>query len=278
LYRRSSLISVLLWLAPALAQPNLQIVQTALHQFDGGPVMPKPATYQPTELLFFTGKVAGYKKGPKEAVSLEWEAQAFDDKGVALAPSKKQPIQAELSEEDKNWLPVIRLDMELPQTASCRNCLLKLQVRDLVAGTSAKAEVPFAIQGLEVQPSDELVVRNFRFQRAETDQNPLKDPAYRPGDEIWGRFEITGFKYGEKNLVQVEYGVSVFRPSGKLLYQEPKAATANESSFYPRRYLPGVLSMKLDSKVPPGEYPLVLEVRDLIGNQKTEMRFTFRVE
>lgn len=276
--RRSSLFLALVWVAPIFAQPKLQIVQPALHQFDGGPPMPKPAAYQPTELLFFTCRLTGYRKSPKEAVSLEWEAQAFDDQGVALAPPKKEPIQAELADEDKDWQPVIRFSIELPQTAVCQNCKLKLQVKDVLADAKASADVPFMIQGRPVEASETLVIRNYRFQRAEEDLNPLTVPAYRPGDDVWGRFEITGFKYGEKNRIQVEYGLSVFRPSGKLLYQEPKAAAADETSFYPRRYLPGVLSLKLDSKMPPGEYPIVVEVRDLLGNQKFESRVIFRIE
>lgn len=240
--------------------------------------MPKPALYQTTELLFFTCRVTGYKKSPKEAVSLEWEAQAFDDKGIALAPPKKEQVQAELSDEDKDWQPVIRFSIEMPQTAVCQKCLLKVQLKDVLADSRTSVEVPFQIQGREVEPSEALVIRNFRFQRSEEDANPLAVPAYRPGDDVWGRFEITGFKHGEKNRIQVEYGLAVFRPSGKLLYQEPKAAAADESSFYPRRYLPGVLSLKLDSKMPPGEYPIVVEVRDLLAGQKFETRVMFRIE
>lgn len=260
-----------------LAQPKLQIVQPAFHQFDGGPALRGGVEYRSTETLFFTAKISGFQKSPKATISLEWTLQTFDDKNVPLAPAETKPIQVELAEEDKDWQPLIRYQTELPQTATCSSCKLKLTVRDKLANAEVAVQAPFAILGIRVDPAESVTIRNFRFTRSESDSTPLAVPAYRPGDELWGRFEITGYQYGEKNRVQVEYGLSVFRPSGKLLYEEPKAATADEASFYPRRYLPGVLNLKLD-KLPPGEYPIVIEVRDLAAGKKYEERVTFRVE
>lgn len=273
----------LLYLLPVLvathggAQPKLQIAQTAFHQFDGGPALRGTIEFQTTETLFFTAKISGFTKSPKETISLEWMIETFDDNNVSLAPPEKKPIEVELAEEDKDWQPLIRYQVELPQTATCKRCRLKLTVRDKLANSQADAELPFAIRGLTVQPAESVTIQNFRFTRSENDAAALTVPAFRPGDELWGRFEITGFVYGEKNRVQVEYGLAVYRPSGKLLYQEPKAAAADETSFYPRKYLPGVLNLRLD-KLPPGEYPIVIEVRDLGSGKKYEHRVAFRVE
>jgi hypothetical protein len=260
-----------------LAQPKLQVVEAAFHQFDGGPAIRGGVEFLTTETLFFTAKVSGFQKSAKEAIALEWTIETFDDDKVPLAPAETKPIEVELAEEDKGWLPLIRYQVELPQTATCNACRLKLTVRDKLANAQAVADLPFAIRGLRVEPAESITVQNFRFTRAENDPTPLAVAAFRPGDELWGRFEITGYVYGEKNRVQVEYGLSVFRPSGKLLYEEPKAAAADETSFYPRKYLPGMLNLKLDS-LPPGEYPIVIEVRDLAAGKKHEHRVTFRVE
>lgn len=239
--------------------------------------MRAPVEFQTTETLFFSAKIAGYTKSNKDTISLEWMVETFDDDRVRLAPGEKNTIQVELSEEDKNWQPLIRYQVELPQTATCQKCLLQLTVRDKLANAETQLELPFAIRGLTLKPSPSVTVHNFRFLRSENDFTPLAIPAYRPGDELWARFEINGFRYGEKNRVQVEYGLAVYRPSGKLLYQEPRAAVADETSFYPRKYLPGVLNLRLEN-LPPGEYPLVVEVRDLQSGEKYEHRAAFRVE
>ena len=89
---------------------------------------------------------------------------------------------------------------------------------------------------------------------------------------------IRGYKYGEKNAVHVEYGLEVLSPTGKSLYQEPQAAVEQSSAFYPKRYLPGTLSLNLQSSARPGDYTIVLRVRDLTGEQVSETRHTFRIE
>jgi len=272
----SPLLASLLLMNPAAGQ-KLEIVSTALHQFDGGPAMPSPAEYRAGETVFFTCLIAGYKPNPKEAISLEYTISAVDEKDVPLVKSESKKIEAELAPEDKEWKPKVYFQFESPNTALCNPCRLKISVKDNVAGTTAAADVPFVIRSKDVEPSESLTVRNFRFLRSEEDGPPLPVAAYRPGDELWARFEITGFKYGPNNKVHVEYGLSVFRPSGAQLYREPAAATSEESSFYPKRFVNGILNLRLQG-LSPGEYPIVLEVRDLVGDQKFEARFPFKVE
>lgn len=265
---------------PALllvAAATLEITTPVLSQFEGGPPIPGKAEYLAGETVFFTCLLDGFKKNEKESIDLEWKAAVVDEKGVPLVKSESGKIDAELAPEDKVWKPKIRLQFETPNSALCESCVLKLEVKDLLSGVTASRSVPFAIRGRAVEPSPTLVVRNFRFLRSEDDANPLAAPVYRAGDELWARFEITGFPYGPGNRVHVEYGLSVFRPSGKLLYQEANAATHDEATFYPRRYVNGILNLRLQG-LPPGEYPILLEVRDGIGNQKFELRQPFRVE
>lgn len=274
---KRSLIAAFLFTASAAAQ-KLAIVEPQFHQFDGGPPL-RQALYRDGERVFVTCQVAGYKaEKEKESVRLELSVEARDEAGLLLAPADNQKVDVELAPEDKDWKPKLRYQFEVPQTASCKACELRIKVRDLVAGADATRSVPFAVESKTVEPSATLAVRNVRFLRAEDDSSPLAVPAYRPGDEIWARFEMTGYKLGDKNRIQLEYGLSVYRPSGKLLYQQLNAASADDTSFYPKKWMPGILSLKADTKMPPGEYPIVLEVRDLIGQQKHEERFTFRIE
>ncbi len=265
--------------ASAAAQSTkLEILSPAFHQFEGGPAMPGLPYYRDGERLFFSCQVAGYKANEKDSVALNWTIRIVDEAGLALAPPESKSLEAELAPEDKDWKPRILYQVELPPTADCESCLVILHLTDKIGGSQASREERFAIRSKDVELSKELAIRNFRFLRGEEDGAGLSVAAYRPGDEVWARFEITGFAHGEKNRIHVEYGLSVYRPSGKLLYQEPKAATAEEISFYPKRWAPGMLSLKLDAKLPLGEYPIVIEVRDELRKQRAEARFVFQIE
>ena len=127
-------------------------------------------------------------------------------------------------------------------------------------------------------PSDTLAVRNYRFLRGEDDEKPLPVAAYRPGDSVWGRFEMTGYKLGDKNQVDIEYGLTVLSEDGSVAYTEPQAAGQKIQTYYPQRYQPGVLNLNLAKDQPLGKYTIVLAVHDNLGRQMYETRETFSVE
>ncbi|MCZ2151493.1 MAG: hypothetical protein LC126_27440 [Bryobacterales bacterium] len=257
--------------------PKLTIISPAFHQFEDGPPMPANPFFVAGETLFFSCRVTGYKAGEKETMGIEWKIEPLDDQNVALAKPETKSLETDLAPEDRDWKPIIRYQLVTPYSALCRRCRIRIDVKDRLSGQTAAAEFPFSIHGKAVEPSETLTVRNFRFLRSETDETPLAVPAYRPGDQLWARFEMTGYRFGEGNSIHVEYGISVYRPSGKLLYEEPKAAETEERSFYPKRFIPGVLNLRLQG-LPAGEYPILLVVKDLAGNQKFEAKYSFRVE
>jgi hypothetical protein len=76
----------------------------------------------------------------------------------------------------------------------------------------------------------------------------------------------------------VEYGLAILNESGAQVFAQPDAASDSKESFYPQRYVPGVLSLSLDPNVPKASYTLVVTVRDKIGNQTWETRQPFRIE
>jgi hypothetical protein len=122
-------------------------------------------------------------------------------------------------------------------------------------------------------------VQRFRFQRSQGDGPGLEVAAYRPGDTVWARFDMTGFKTGEGNAVDLSYGVTVFRPDGKSLFSQKSAAHEKlQGEFYPPQFLPGVLSVTTTKDLTPGEYRLIVHVNDLMGKQTTDFAQSFRVE
>jgi len=134
------------------------------------------------------------------------------------------------------------------------------------------------VRGHDVAPSQTLAVRNFRFFRGENDDKPIQTAAYRPGDSLWARFDMTGYKIAEKNLFDIGYGLVVLRADGSVAYSQPEAATSKEAPFYPQRYQPGELSLNMPKDIAKGEYTIVLTVRDNVGQQTCETRETFSIE
>jgi hypothetical protein len=129
-----------------------------------------------------------------------------------------------------------------------------------------------------VEPSGTLAVRNFRFLRAEKDGTPLNPASYRPGDAIWARFEIAGFKLGDKNAFNVDFGLSVANAAGEILYANELADEDSGTPFYPQKYVRGLLSLTTQNNTPTGSYTLILKVHDRIGGQESVTNLPYRLE
>jgi hypothetical protein len=268
-------------LAAAAADKKLAIQHMAVAQSEDGTPVPSDFRFAAGDVIFFSCQVAGYTKRPKEddnQIDLSYQVEARDSKAVLIIPIENGKVAANLGAEDKDWLPKIRHSIALPPLADSGQYRISVKVKDNFGNSEAEASAPFAVESRDVAPSDTLVVRNFRFLRTEEDKDPLQIPAYRLGDTVWARFDMTGYKIGEKNHFDVEYGLKVLRPSGETTYEQPHAADEKNESFYPQRYTPGVLSLNLPRDLNRGGYTIVLTVRDNVGNQSYETRQKFAVE
>lgn len=273
----ATFIGVLL-LAAAAAPKPLVIVKPTLYQYEGGPPVTPGTGFSTGETVFFSFQVSDYRLSEDSQVDLACRIDALDPQGVPLVAPILQEVKTTLSPEDKDWMPIVRQSFLIPPLALAGAYRIVIAVEDRLASQSTKTEIQFPVRGRQVAPSDTLVARDFRFLRAEDDPRPLQPPVYRPGDALWVRFEMVGYKLGEKNRLQISYGVSVLSPSGRSMYSEPKAAVEQGESFYPKRYLPGMFSLNLNKDVRPGVYTLVLTLRDEVGNQTDESKHEFTVE
>ena len=148
----------------------------------------------------------------------------------------------------------------------------------MIAKTSVELPVPFLVRGRDVEPSETLTVRNFRFFRGEEDTQALAKAVYKPGDGVWAKFDITGYKYGDKNKIDVSYVTTVIAPSGKVLCTQPEPAAEQSESFYPKLYVPASMGINLTANIRPGEYTIAVQVKDAGGGQTYEAKYTFTVE
>jgi len=281
-------LAVALLLAPpyllAAAEKPLAIVHPVFARSEDGPPEASDEEFVPGETVYFSCLLEGYRKVDKpddygkQNVSLKYEIRTHDKNGLLLKPIQEGKIETTVTQEDKDWKPKLRDTIVIPPLADTGEYQVEVKVSDVLAKTDSGKTAVFHIKGRDVASSDTLTVRNFRFLRNEDDAKPLPVAAYRPGDSVWAKFDMTGYKFGEKNQVDIEYGLTVLREDGSVAYQDPQAADQKIESYYPQRYQPGELNLNLAKDQPLGKYTVVLAVRDHVGNQTYETRETFSVE
>ena len=268
------LLACSLWGATA----PLAVIRPTISDRDGGAAVPSSFVHNPGETMFFSFQVDGFAVSSGDRVHLSYKIDAFDARGVRIMEPAAAEIEETLAPEDKNWKPSVRQEIVIPPLADSGTYKIALSVTDVVSKATATKEVPFEVRGHRVDSSDTLVIRNVRFYRGEDDREALSKAAYRPGDAVWARFDIIGFKYGDGNAIEVSYDVAVLGPSGKVLYSQPQAGVDRSQSFYPKRYVPAVFSLATTHDTRPGEYAVLITAHDGLGNQTFEARQSFTIE
>jgi hypothetical protein len=213
----------------------------------------------------------------QRSVKLSWQLRMMDSAGVAIVPTLSGRVEAPVFAQDKDWLPKFTHNFLIPPFYSSGAVRIEVQVEDEIAKVRTSMQLDLRVRGRDVQPSETLTARNTHFQRTETDASALDPAVYRPGETLWARFDITGYKYGPKNKFDVEYGLAILRENGEQVFAQPSAADDAHESFYPQHYVPGAISLNLDPMVPEGSYILVITMRDKVGEQSAEVRAPFQI-
>lgn len=280
LIRGHSRLVLFLVIAAAAAQTPapLAIVNAHIHEMEDGADVPPGFTFVSGQTLFLDFQIEGFQVSANKEVRLECAIESLDPHGVAIMEPVKTVADTTLSEQDKTWKPKIRQQINIPPIAIPGTHKIIVRVKDNLNGQSASKELTFDVRARTVEPSPTLTVRNFHFYRGEDDPNPLANPVYRPGDTLWARFDIVGYKLGEGNQVDLDYGIAVTNAAGKVLFSQPNAAVEKSSSFYPKPYVPGSMNLSLEKNIRPGQYGIVITVRDHTGNQNQEAKQAFSVE
>ena len=283
-------VAIPLWLLVgaglAVAQTGkvIAVIDARLQVYDDGPALRESESLGPGDGLWVSAKFSGYAVKTDEEkdmrfIHLTYRFEALDPDGVALVEAKTEKIDTDLAREDKTWNPKVRFNFLLPPLPDSGVYKVILTVTDEFNKSTARRELPFRVKGFEVEKSDKLTARNVRFQRREEDAAPLNPAVYHPGETVWARFDMTGYKIGVQNAFDVAYGLEVLRGADrKSMYAEPNAAREKDATFYRKRYLQGALSLNLNKDLAKGEYVLILKIRDEAGGQAYESRHTFTVE
>jgi len=266
------------------ATEKLEIEKFALRQFEDGPALPASHEFLTGETIFWSFRMRGYKVkktetetgDPESRMKLTWTLRATDPKGVLIEKERSGRVEARLFDQDKDWTPRAADSFVVPPLAPNGVYHATVTVKD--ESGEATSQLEFKVRGDTVEPSDTLVGRSLRFLRNENDPAPLRNPSYQPGDTLWVRFDITGYKFAEKNKYDVEYGLAILRANGETMFTQPVAAKETNESFYPQHFVPGLLSLGLNKDLPKGSYTMVITMRDKIGNQTWEAREKFEVQ
>ncbi|HEY1221663.1 MAG: hypothetical protein ABSE42_21650 [Bryobacteraceae bacterium] len=264
-------------LAFAATEP-LAVVQPVISQMEEGAASPAGFYYTPGEILFFTCRVAHYAKTADLKVQIGYSVEAFDPKGVQITETYKNEFKDEVTVEDKDWMPKIQTQVMIPSLAGSGIYKIVVKAEDVLGKTTAQVEVPFEVRGRVVEPSEKLIVRNFRFYHDEEGKQPAGKAVYHAGQTMWTRFDVIGYQYGPGNKVDVSYVASIMLADGKVLWKQPEPAVEQSQSFYPKRYISGEFSINMQASVKPGSYLVGVQVKDAVGNQIYESRQPFTVE
>lgn len=265
------------------AESRLAVINAGVSSAEDAPFLSSEFRFLPGDYLYFTFEVAGFSihsenEGETRKISLAYEIIAEDRERRALAPPVSGEIKTELNPEDKNWVPKRGASFLLPSFIAAGPFQIRLAVKDLIGKTETSRDIPFLVGGTTLQPVDSITVENFRFLRGENDAEALSVPAYSPGDTVYARFEIAGFRNGSENDHHVSYGVTVLAPDGKPFIKDPQAADLEDRSFYPAQFIPGNLALKMGKSNARGEYIVVLTIRDLLAGQQYETKKVFSIE
>ena len=95
---------------------------------------------------------------------------------------------------------------------------------------------------------------------------------------MWAKFVILGFRSGDGNKVDVSYVTSVLGPDGKTLWTQPEPQGVQEDSFYPKPYIQAEMGIEIQARIKPGQYQLMVQAKDAIGNQTCEIKQAFTIE
>ena len=278
------LICILFSPIPYVAsESNLAIIDAGVQQSEDAPFASADYQFLPGDYLYFTFQVAGFTvksedRDETRKIALSYQVTPEDANDLPLVPASSEKIQVELNPEDKDWLPKRRTSFLLPAFIAAGTFHIHVGVKDLFGNTETTRDFPFHVGGVQVEPANGITIENVRFLRNENDSQMLQVPAYSPGDTIYARFEMVGYKMGPHNQYHLAYGLTVLRPNGKPFIEEPKAAELEESTYYPAQFVPGAASLSTSAGTSRGEYILILTVRDLIGNGSFQTKRAFSLE
>ena len=266
--------------AASLAAP-IVVEHTAVQQMEDGPTVTLDYDFRPGETVYFTFRLSKFEtveNDDKQKLDLAYRIEVVDADGTPVVEPQTGKISTEMLPEDRNWTPKGRWNFTLPDHAEDGKYKITLIARDLIGKSETRTSSVFSVRNRRMERSDTLVTRGFGFFPREEAVKAISPALYHAGELVWVKFDLVGYKLGEKNEMDVQYGLTVLEPTGKVSFTQPEAAREKFQNFYPKRWVPAVFNLTLPANVTKGVYTLVLTIRDHVGKQDLEVRREFTIE
>lgn len=255
--------------------PGLVIVNLDLLDSRDGYAIPADSSFLPGETVHVYFQIAGYSVGEEYRVRLRYEVDALDPAGRPFSMAEGGEIDVELAPQDENWKPSVHYSPQIPDHAGGGSYNIQIAVTDELAGETIRTRLPINVDGDRILTSDELLVRDLRFSKSDGG-DPLDEPEFEAGDQIWASFYITGYETAEDNTYDVESSAWVLDSDGDRMFQFESQGDAG-NPYYPRLWLPAKFRLDLEETIPPGTYTVVLRLLDRIGDSAVVQRYPFRI-
>jgi uncharacterized RDD family membrane protein YckC len=233
-----------------------------------GPDRPS-ASYKPGDSATLRFDVSGFDTSPgKGQVRIRFSARdPFDV--VIVKPVESIQEQPADKTPFKGWARI-----SLPEYAWPGKYHIDLTVVDLAANREVAASVPFTVEGMPIEPSDTLTLRNVRLTDGESGP-PRPNATYRRGETLWIAFDVVGFKADADGTVRFKEEAAVGLSSERDPQQQ--LLEVNDRFAYVPRRIPITNHLKLN-EMPPGDYAMTLTFTDSIGNQRYEHAVRFTIQ
>ncbi len=256
-------------------EAELAIVRLELLDSPNGYAIPDDSVFYPGEQTHLTFNVTGYRITEDYRMKVSYRISTLSplDKPFAMAEGGEWDL--EMAPQDEGWEPLAKFTATIPSHAGSGLYNVKIVLTDHIANRTVTRRFPIRVDGVDVETSEALTVRNFAFAASEGGE-PLEQPSVRPGASLWASFYITGYLTGSDNAYDVDSEMKIVNEEGKTVLELGPQGEKG-SPFYPRLWLPASFRLDLDSTSVTGVYTVILEVRDKVGKTAFERQETFRV-
>lgn len=259
------------------SEANLSIADIIVGEYSTSLRLPDNFGFASGMTVFLSFRVAGLKpESELSLVSFEYVVEALDAIGTAWDVPIKGRVTRRIATEAIAPAPLVRATVKVPDYIYPANGKFRIRVTDRFSKREVSAEVVIPIRSELPKPTDVFSVANLGLYRRESDETPLKDATFRPGDSVWMRFLLTGFRWKDREY-DLSYGISILSRDKRVVLSAPDAAAESNSSPYQRPFVPALASIRLEGTAKPGDYILVVRAKDSISGTTAEASAAFRI-
>jgi hypothetical protein len=280
LFRRTLLFTVLA--AVSFGQARLSIENIKFREYEDGAIIHTKPLYLAGSTIYLDFQVSGFlvvEKALIRSMDIGWKYQVLDPENrLVIAPVQGESA-TEVQNEDKDWMPKVRLEISLPPSAVSGMYKIAIDLEDRKAKTTAKGTIEFQVNSRSMPKTDGLSIVNFAFLRSEDAVDPVTTAAFQPGDPIFFKFDVVGFQLGAKNAAKVTFDLVVKDEKARNVIDARNAFELGaDENFYPPRFFANQMRIDLDAKNPKGPYVLTLVAKDTVSGKTASFDYPFTLE